>query len=195
LVAASIGPYGALLADGSEYRGHYSADDRALRDFHRPRLEVLADSGADLFAFETIPTLREALILAELLSEFPRMTAWMSFSCRDGGHTVEGENVAACAVALRCFDQVTAIGVNCTDPRFVGEILQRMARATDRPLLAYPNSGESYDATRKSWSGTAGTCLADHLTEWVKAGARLIGGCCRTTPQDIRTLRAAASMP
>jgi homocysteine S-methyltransferase len=191
LVAASIGPYGAMLADGSEYRGRYSVGDQVLRDFHRPRLQVLADSGADLFAFETIPTLREALILAELLREFP-LTAWMSFSCRDGRHTSEGEDVAACAAALRPFQQVTAVGVNCTHPRFVGEILRRMASATDRPLLAYPNSGESYDATTKRWSGRAEASFADPMAEWVESGARLIGGCCRTTPQDIRSIRAAA---
>lgn len=189
LVAASIGPYGAMLADGSEYRGHYAASDRELADFHRPRLEVLAMSSADLIAFETIPTLREALVLAELLREFPERTAWMSFSCRDAQHDSEGDDVAECAAALRPYAQVAAVGVNCTDPRFVGGLLNRMATATDRPLIAYPNSGEHYDPTDKAWQGSAEPSFADHARQWFDAGARLIGGCCRSTPADIKSIR------
>ncbi len=195
LVAASIGPYGAMLADGSEYRGHYAASDLELADFHRPRLEVLATSPADLIAFETIPSLREALVLAELLKEFPQLTAWMSFSCRDGHHDSEGEDIAACAGALRPYTQVAAVGVNCTDPRFVGELLTRMATETDRPLVAYPNSGEHYDPTDKSWSGGTGQpCFADLAADWFDAGARLIGGCCRSTPADIKAIRERQSI-
>src|SRR5450631_2763760 len=117
LVAASIGPYGAALADGSEYRGGYTVDDAELRDFHRPRLEVLADSGADLLACETLPCLREALVLARLLSDFPSITAWVSFSCRDGAHNCEGDEIARCAAGLQAYPQVAAVGVNCTAPR------------------------------------------------------------------------------
>jgi homocysteine S-methyltransferase len=190
LVAASIGPYGAMLADGSEYRGHYAISDRGLRDFHRPRLEVLAGAGADLLAFETIPCLREALVLAHLLEEFPAMSAWLSFSCQDGMHNCEGEDVGACAAALLPFGQITAIGVNCTRPHYVSSLLRRMARETDKPLLAYPNSGEFYDATRKRWLGSeADLPFADQSRSWYEAGARLIGGCCRTTPKDIAALR------
>jgi homocysteine S-methyltransferase len=189
LVAASIGPFGAMLADGSEYRGRYAASDLELAQFHRPRLQVLATSAADLIAFETIPTLREAIVLAELLREFPTMTSWMSFSCRDGGHTSEGEKIADCAAALRPYPQVAAVGVNCTDPRFVRDLLTCMAEHTDRPLVAYPNSGELYDSTGKSWSGPVSGCFADRSAEWFDAGARLIGGCCRTTPADIQSIR------
>lgn len=192
LVAASIGPYGAMLADGSEYRGHYTISDRGLRDFHRPRLQVLAEAGADLLAFETIPCLREALVLAHLLEELPGMSAWLSFSCRDGKHNCEGEDVGACAAALQPFVQITAIGVNCTPPHYVSSLLRRMARETDKPLLAYPNSGERYDATQKTWLGSeADVPFADQSRSWYEAGARLIGGCCRTTPKDIAALRRA----
>ena len=192
LVAASIGPYGAMLADGSEYRGHYAISDEGLRAFHRPRLQALAEAGADLFAFETIPCLREALVLARLLEELPAMSAWLGFSCRDGMHNSEGEDVGACAAALQPFAQIAAIGVNCTAPQYVGSLLRRMGRHTDKPLLAYPNSGERYDATHKTWAGSeAAIPFADQSLSWYAAGARLIGGCCRTTPKDIAGLRHA----
>jgi homocysteine S-methyltransferase len=192
LVAASIGPYGAMLADGSEYRGCYDVSDDGLREFHGLRLDVLARSGADLLACETIPCLREALILAELLRGYPDVTAWISFSCRDGARDCEGEDVAACAAALEPFEQVVAIGVNCTRPEFVGELVQRMRNATDKALLAYPNSGELYDPAAKRWEGNPhATPFAAGVHAWFTAGARLIGGCCRTTPADIAAVRAA----
>jgi homocysteine S-methyltransferase len=191
LVAASVGPYGAMLADGSEYRGHYAVSDRGLRDFHQARLQVLAGSGADLLACETIPTLREALVIAQLLEEFPSMTAWISFSCQDGSRNCEGEEIGACAAALSEFAQIAAIGMNCTRPDHVSSLLRRMRDRTDKPLLAYPNSGERYDATAKTWHGHPHRQpFADQSGSWYDAGARLIGGCCRTTPDDIKAIRA-----
>lgn len=205
LVAASVGPYGAMLADGSEYRGRYALNDDALADFHRPRLRVLASAGADLLACETIPCLREALLLAQMLREFPGVCAWMSFSCRDGERTSEGESIAACAAALRDYPQVAAVGVNCTAPQHIASLLQRLREATDKPLLVYPNSGETYDPSSKRWSGPADArgvdvrgapapgAVAPPFAEmarlWYAAGARLIGGCCRTGPLDIRGVR------
>jgi homocysteine S-methyltransferase len=192
LVAASVGPYGAMLADGSEYRGRYAISDRGLAAFHRPRLEVLAGSGADLLAFETIPSLREALVLAQLLEEHPAMTAWISFSCRDGAHDCEGDPISECAAALRSHPQIAAVGVNCSRPEYIHELLCGMRAHTDKPLIAYPNSGEAYDASTKSWSGACAIKPADEALAWYRAGARLIGGCCRTTPQDVAALRAVA---
>ncbi|HEX4151216.1 MAG TPA: homocysteine S-methyltransferase [Steroidobacteraceae bacterium] len=191
LVAASVGPYGAMLADGSEYRGRYGVSDRVLGEFHRPRLEILAGAGADLIACETLPCLREALVLARLLEEFPGLSAWISFSCRDGEHNCEGERISDCAAALRGLGQIAALGVNCTPPRHVAALLGRMGAHADKPLLAYPNSGEGYDARSKRWTGPAERGrVADHVLEWYRAGARLIGGCCRTTPEDIGDVRA-----
>jgi homocysteine S-methyltransferase len=193
LVAASVGPYGALLADGSEYRGHYAATDRDLEDFHRPRLAVLAACGADLLACETIPCLREAKVLAGLLQEFPALSAWMSFSCKDESHNCEGEDMAVCAAQLGKYPQITAVGVNCSRPELMTSLLRRMRGRTDKPLLVYPNSGERYDAKSKQWSGSAGTTRFSHQArEWYAEGARLIGGCCRTTPEDIRGVRSCA---
>jgi homocysteine S-methyltransferase len=190
LIAASIGPYGAMLADGSEYRGHYALSDPELEEFHRPRLRVLAESAADLLACETLPCLREALVLARLLREFPHSSAWISFSCRDGGHNSEGERIADCVAQLNDFPQIVALGVNCTAPQYIAPLLEKMRARTSKPLLAYPNSGEVYDAGAKGWSAIhAITPLANAAPAWHAAGARLIGGCCRTGPGDIAALK------
>ena len=192
LIAASVGPYGAMLADGSEYRGHYGLTDQALAAFHRPRLEVLAESGADLIACETLPSRQEAEVLARLLEGLPHVTAWMSFACRDEAHNAQGEDVAHCAQALDGCARVAAVGVNCTRPELVGDLLERMRSATQKPLLAYPNSGERYDAADKCWrEGPSTRSLASWAPQWRRAGARLIGGCCRTGPAEIAALRAA----
>jgi homocysteine S-methyltransferase len=189
LVAASVGPYGAMLADGSEYRGRYAVSDRELAEFHRPRLQVLAGSGADLIACETLPCLREAAVLARLLEDFPSVHAWISFSCTDGAHNSQGEEIADCAAALRDHDRLSALGVNCTSPGYVAELLARMQEQADKPLLVYPNSGETYDAGTKQWSGGARRLrLSEQVRQWYRAGARLIGGCCRSTPDDIREI-------
>jgi homocysteine S-methyltransferase len=178
-----------MLADGSEYRGQYAVSDRELADFHRPRLEVLARAGADLIACETLPCLREAVVLARLLQEFPSVDAWISFSCLDGEHTSQGERIADCAAALRGHDQLSALGVNCTPPGYVAELLTRMQEKADKPLLAYPNSGEIYDACAKQWRGGSDRLrLSEQVRNWYRAGARLIGGCCRSTPEDIREI-------
>jgi homocysteine S-methyltransferase len=198
LIAASVGPYGAALADGSEYRGNYALSDAELRAFHEPRLAVLAQSGADLLAIETLPCAREALVLAALLREkFAHVTAWIAFTCRDGAHTAEGQSIRTCVADLQAFTQVAAVGINCTAPQFVVPLLQQMRGSTRQALVVYPNSGEIYDADLKRWRGAkdgdgcTGTMAA--ASQWRTEGARLIGGCCRTTPADIRALRLALS--
>jgi homocysteine S-methyltransferase len=191
LIAASVGPYGAMRADGSEYRGRYGLSDRQLAEFHRPRLEVLARSGADVLAFETLPCLQEALVLAELLGEHPHMTAWVCFSCQDGMRNCEGEDIARCAQALAGHPRIAAIGVNCTAPEHVPQLLERMREHAAQPLVAYPNAGERYDARAKRWLGPAAHSSSAQARQWVAAGARLVGGCCRTTPADIRALSEA----
>jgi homocysteine S-methyltransferase len=190
LVAASIGPYGATLADGSEYRGGYPIDDVALADFHRARLRVLAGAGADLLACETIPCLREAKVLAELLRGHPDVCAWISFSCRDGERNCEGEDIGACVAELSDYPQIVAVGVNCTPPQYITSLLRQMRGRTDRPLLVYPNSGECYQAASKQWSGDRGAMeFGEQARRWYAEGARLIGGCCRTGPHDIRRVK------
>lgn len=191
LVAASVGPYGAFLADGSEYRGDYGLSVAELMEWHRPRLAVLAASGADLLACETIPSLDEGEALVRLLEEFDA-PAWLSFSCRDGAHLNHGEPVRAAAALADACAQVLAVGVNCTAPRFVEELVERAGVATQKPLLCYPNSGEAWDAAARCWvEGTGETDFGAAARHWYGAGARLIGGCCRTGPRDIRAIRAA----
>jgi homocysteine S-methyltransferase len=189
LVAASVGSYGAFLADGSEYTGDYGLTEEELIVFHRPRLAVLAASGADLLACETIPCLIEARALARLLGEFPDRSAWLSFSARDGAHACNGESLAECAEWLDRFDRIAAVGINCTAPRFIPDLIEAIRPATSKPILVYPNSGETYRAGNNSWSGSADAeSFAAQARGWHRRGARLIGGCCRTTPADIAAI-------
>ena len=187
LIAASIGPYGACLHDGSEYHGNYSVGPRALRDFHRERLDVLADTPADLFAFETIPSQLEAGVLIELLADYPEWCAWLSFSCRDGESVSHGEAFADCARLADAAPQIVAVGVNCTPPQFVGDLLDAVA-GLQTPRVVYPNSGEHWIARENRWAGQGSCSLA--AADWYRRGARLVGGCCRTGPEDIRQVRA-----
>lgn len=189
LVAASVGPYGAMLHDGSEYRGDYGLDEDALVDFHRERFTVLADAGADLLACETIPSRIEAAALVRLLGERPDARAWVTFSCRDGRHTSAGDSIAACARWLDEVPQVVAIGVNCVAPGLVESLIHELGTGTTKPIVVYPNSGETWDAVAQCWVGTADR-FTGYVPRWLEAGARWIGGCCRTTPDDIRSVRA-----
>lgn len=191
LIAASIGPYGAYLHDGSEYRGDYGLTVEELMTWHRPRFAVLAQSGADLLACETIPSLAEGEALLRLLAEFPDVWAWLSFSCRDGEHVCHGEQLVDCVALAHECPQIAAIGVNCTAPRYVEELVRQATAVTTKPLLAYPNSGERWDALAHCWLPGSGVAdFAAAAERWYAAGARLIGGCCRTTPADIAALAA-----
>ena len=188
LVAASVGPYGAARADGSEYTGAYDLDERGLVEFHARRFEILARSGADLLACETIPSYAEARALAHLLNETPGIWAWFSFSCRDERLISDGTPLAECVAYLRGRDRIAALGINCTAPEFVKNLIGEVRRSTDRPVVVYPNSGEKYDAGAKRWTGQAAD-FARSAVSWKEAGATLIGGCCRTNPEHIRQLR------
>lgn len=192
LVAASLGPLGALLADGSEYRGDYDLSPARLRDIHLPRLEALVAAGPDLVALETLPALAEAELLLRLLEEFPGARAWLSFSCRDPRHTARGEPLARAAELAAGSQQVLALGVNCVPPAWVEPALDCLAAATNLPLVAYPNRGRRWDAEARAWGPLPrGPALARLAPGWRAAGARLIGGCCGMGPAQIRALRAA----
>ncbi len=191
LIAASIGPYGAYLADGSEYRGNYGLSVNELMDFHRSRLEVLLEAQPDLLAFETIPSLKEAEALLKLLEDYPGVNAWLSFSCRDGLHICGGDLFSEAVKLAAHHPKISAVGVNCTPPQFVKNLLRVAKKHTFKPLLAYPNSGEGWDAARRCWTPANTAESLDKLAlEWHAVGARLIGGCCRTGPEDIRRIRA-----
>lgn len=189
-VAASIGPYGATLADGSEYLGDYGLSVRSLVDFHRGRFETLTKSGADLLACETIPTVREAEALLSLLEESPDTQAWFTFTCRDERTTAAGEPLTEVARLLSGSAQVVAMGVNCVPPDLVVGAAATLRPLTAKPLIAYPNSGERWDAATREWMGSADSKgFATKAKQWSDQGISLIGGCCRTTPEHIRLVR------
>lgn len=187
LAAGSIGPYGAYLADGSEYRGDYNLTEDELIQFHRPRLEALIASGADLIACETLPCLIEARALIQLLRESPNTFAWFCFSAKDGEHISNGERIADCAAWLDKQPQAAAIGINCTSPLYIPSLIREIKANTNKPVIVYPNSGEVYDAQTNTWHGeTSCDSFGSQSKDWFEAGAAIIGGCCRTTPDHIR---------
>ncbi len=193
-VAASVGPYGAISHDGAEYRGDYGLSVDQLIAFHARRFGVLASSGAEFLACETIPLLDEARALVTLLAQYPQVPAWMSFSSPDGAHTSHGELLADCAKLLDRVPNVVAIGVNCVKPGVVGEAIRALRAGTSKPIVVYPNSGEQWDGRMHRWRGSSDHhSLAALAPQWVSAGARLVGGCCRTGPGDIAALVQALS--
>lgn len=194
LIAASIGPYGAYLADGSEYRGDYGVSRQTLIDFHRERLHILEDTRADVWACETIPSRLEAEVLADLLLPSGK-PAWISFACRNEQQLNDGTPIEE---AVSCFldhPNVWAIGVNCTAPRHIANLIRAMKPLLDKQkIIVYPNSGESFHAPSKSWRGTADPeVFVDMAGEWLDLGAQIIGGCCRIGPDHIRRLRDSLS--
>ncbi len=196
LVAASVGSFGAYLADGSEYRGEYGISNGDLKDWHRPRLETLLAAEPDLLACETIPCFQEGEVLAELLDEYRDRPAWLSFSCRNEEEVCSGEDFGSCADLANSCPTVVAVGLNCTAPCYAEPLLQKAREKTEKPLVCYPNSGELWDSDSHSWTAGRGREHPTELAEsWRAAGASLVGGCCRTTPGDIRALRALLLSP
>jgi homocysteine S-methyltransferase len=191
-VAASVGPYGAVLADGSEYTGEYDIGVRELRRFHRPRLEVLAAAGADVLAIETIPCLAEVEAVLAELELLDGMPAWLSLSCADG-LTRRGEDPAEAFRMASGVDAVVAVGVNCTAPDDIDELLP-MAATSARPVIVYPNSGEGWDAERRAWTGRT-AFEPVQVRRWVKSGAAAVGGCCRVRPEDIAAIAREVTSP
>jgi homocysteine S-methyltransferase len=192
LVAASIGPYGASLADGSEYRGNYGISRQQLADFHGPRLAAVMTARPDLLAIETIPSAEEAGIVLDLLAAWPEIRAWVSFTCRDSSRIGDGQPVADAIAAVAGHPLVAAVGFNCVPPSLAEELLAGAARVTTKPLVIYPNSGERWDAVRRRWSPGEGSFdFGAGARRWLERGARLIGGCCRTGPETIRTIRTS----
>jgi homocysteine S-methyltransferase len=196
LIAGSVGPYGAYLADGSEYRGDYVLGKSDFMEFHRPRIAALVEAGVDFLACETLPSLSEAAALLALLEEFD-VESWFSFTLRDGGHISDGTPLADVAGLCGGRPHVAAIGVNCVPLELVSPSLEALRKVTRTPLIAYPNSGERYDPVNKAWGpvvavvGAAETggkqppSLAEEAGIWRELGAQIVGGCCRTTPRDV----------
>jgi homocysteine S-methyltransferase len=192
LVAASVGPYGAVLADGSEYRGRYGLTPAQLRDFHLPRLELLASAEPDVLAVETIPDLDEAAVLVVLLDEIG-VPAWLSYSC-DGPATRAGQPLADAFAVVASSTAVIATGVNCCAPDDVLAALEVAREVTGRPGVAYPNSGQGWDSGTHTWSGTSAYDVT-LAPSWVEAGAAYVGGCCQVGPADIAALAEVLAQP
>jgi len=202
LIAASLGPYGAALHNGAEYHGNYDCTFADLVQFHQERIAVLAQSDADLLAFETLPSLQEANAIGEALKPWPNLAAWLTFNCPDSraanlqvGH---GEPLRDCARIAASFPQTIAVGINCTQPRWLPSLIVELRAASDKPIVVYPNSGEGWDAEARSWIQTRGTSdparFGQQALEWYAAGAQVVGGCCRTRPEHIRQVAAATPL-
>lgn len=217
LVAGSVGPYGAYLSDGSEYTGQYQLTMEQFMDFHRPRIAALIDAGVDLLALETIPNMNEIQALLKLLAtEFPTATAWLSCTLQDSEHLADGTTWQEVLKTVQEHEtQILAFGINCVPAVSVTATLSKIHPLTTLPLIAYPNSGETWDAVSKTWHGTRAEDILQHhhthalhtekeeeeerdaalknlsteLEEWSVHGARLIGGCCRTGPSYVRAVR------
>jgi homocysteine S-methyltransferase len=204
-VAGSVGPYGAYLADGSEYTGAYTDPGWSgrsgggltvaeLRAFHRPRMTALAEAGADVLACETVPAAAEAEALLAEIADLG-VPAWLSLTTVvDPSGTVRtrrGEPAAEVFAMAAGVGAVMAVGVNCTDPAGVLPAV-RAAAVTGLPVVGYPNSGEGWDAAARRWTGPATFHPAD-VGAWIDAGARLVGGCCRVGPTGIAALNRALS--
>jgi homocysteine S-methyltransferase len=187
-VAASVGPYGAMLADGSEYRGRYGLTVRELEDFHRRRIEVLGEAGPDVLAVETVPDVDEAEAVLRVVAG-SGVPTWLSFSVRNG-RTCAGQSLETAFGVVAGVDEVIAVGVNCSAPEEVGPAVATAKEVTGLPVVVYPNSGEQWDATARAWAGgTSG--FVDSVPDWVAGGARLVGGCCRVGPDGIAELASA----
>ncbi|MFF1658456.1 homocysteine S-methyltransferase [Streptomyces sp. NPDC058255] len=184
-VAASVGPYGAMLADGSEYRGRYGLSVEELERFHRPRLEVLAAAAPDVLALETVPDADEARALVRAVRGLG-VPAWLSYSVA-GDRTRAGQPLEEAFAAAADADEIIAVGVNCCAPEDVDGAVETAARVTGKPVVVYPNSGEAWDAQARAWTGRS-TFTAEQVTGWRRGGARLIGGCCRVGPEAISVI-------
>jgi homocysteine S-methyltransferase len=196
VIAASLGPYGAVLHNGAEYHGNYELSHAQLVEFHRERIDVLACASGieepDVLAFETLPSLEEAHAIGEALAPWPDMAAWFSFTCKDAEHVAHGERLSECAAVVADFPQTVAIGVNCTLPALIPSLIRELRGATGKAVVVYPNSGEGWDAFHRCWTGTSDPAEYGAMArEWFRAGARMVGGCCRTRPEHIGQVKEA----
>ena len=182
-VAASVGPYGASLADGSEYKGNYGVSKAVIRDFHARRLEMLISTSPDYLALETMPDTFEVEVLLELLKDCP-IPFWVSYSCKAGNKTNAGQDFQS---AVDLAQNAMAVGINCTKPELITNLL--ISAKSNKPYVVYPNSGRVWDAKNKVWTGSAAVGFSNELvSEWVEAGAEIIGGCCGIGAAEIEQL-------
>lgn len=187
LIAGSVGPYGAYLANGSEYTGDYQLSESEFIAFHKDRVTALIDAGVDILACETMPSFLEIKALAKLIQQFPMVNCWFSLTLKDQQHISDGTPLTEVIEYLNSIEQIVSVGINCIALEKVTPALEVLSKLTRKPLIVYPNSGEEYDPTTKQWHKNHhhNCTFANQLKIWIKLGAKLIGGCCQTTPEDI----------
>ena len=187
LIAGSVGPYGAYLANGSEYTGDYQLSESEFIAFHKDRVAALIDVGVDILACETMPSFLEIKALAKLIQQFPMVNCWFSLTLKDQKHISDGTPLTEVIEYLNSIEQIVSVGINCIALEKVTPALEVLSKLTSKPLIVYPNSGEQYDPTTKQWHKNHhhNCTFANQLDTWIKLGAKLIGGCCQTTPEDI----------
>jgi homocysteine S-methyltransferase len=190
-IAASAGCYGAYLADGSEYRGDYHLDITGYKNFHRERVDILVEAGAGVIAFETFPCMEEAAAVAELMDEYSDIQYWIVFTVKDALCTSHGDNFRDCIKLLHGRKNIIAAGINCSPPEFISPILDSLDAELRKNFAVYPNSGEHYRTDCSCWEDDPSASDYRRLTgEWYSKGAVLIGGCCRTGPDDIAEIKS-----
>jgi homocysteine S-methyltransferase len=191
LVAASIGPYGAYLADGSEYTGDYKISDEELKSFHKKRLEIILETNPDILACETIPSFREAKIICDLLKYYPNTSSWITFSAKDENYTNTDDDIKECMAYLNQQEHISAVGINCTAPQYIPMLIENIKSVSSKTIVVYPNGGSKYNPITKVWEkgelSPQEYAKLSHL--WYTKGAKIIGGCCETTPNEIECIR------
>jgi homocysteine S-methyltransferase len=191
LVAASIGPYGAYLADGSEYTGDYKISDKELKSFHKKRLEIIIETNPDILACETIPSFKEVKIISDLLKCYPNTSSWITFSAKDENYTNAGDDIKECMTYLNKQEHINALGINCTAPQYIPMLIENIKSVSSKPIVVYPNGGSKYNPITKVWEkgelSPQEYAKLSHL--WYTKGAKIIGGCCLTGPDEIQCIR------
>lgn len=190
LVAASIGPYGAYLANGAEYTGVYGISDAKLKEFHKKRLELIVEEKPDIIACETLPSFKEAQILCEHLKKYKNIESWICFSAKDDLSTNAGDNIIEAAKFLDTQEHISAIGINCTHPKYIASLIKKFKDNSSKPIVVYPNGGSKYNPITKKWEKAQITAneYVKMSQLWRASGATIIGGCCETGLEEIEAL-------
>lgn len=191
IVAGSLGPYGAMLGNGSEYTGHYEETEADYIQYHKERLDILIETGISVFAFETIPNIEEIKAVRTLLLDYPSIETWISVTLKDHDHLSDGTPLEAVIEVVNEIENVLAFGVNCTSVNVIDAAVDKLITLSDKPLILYPNSGRQYDAVHKVWIDQEDASLVEAAPRWKEKGVKIIGGCCQVGPGEIKELGTA----
>lgn len=191
IIAGSLGPYGAMLGNGSEYTGDYEETEADYIQYHKERLDILIEAGVSVFAFETIPNIEEIKAVRTLLLDYPYIEAWISVTLKDHDHLSDGTPLEAVMEVVNEIENVLAFGVNCTSVNVIDAAVDKLIALSDKPLILYPNSGRQYDAVHKVWTDQEDASLVEAAPRWNEKGVKIIGGCCQVGPGEIKELGTA----